>query len=584
MLSEIDLLSKGVIEEFLYTDICHTGEASLPAVAPETEKQKAVWKGLFVLQIVEMIDIGKPPRGDEAAQENASGPRCLRIIFTDGYREITGMEYRKVHCFSSETKLGAKVVVKDPDVRMGYMLLTNSNTKLLGGLVDAPEEEKNEQVAGASSMLANTKKKRKRKHINIVAQKKRRLEGALPQPAGEQCGSRTLGPAPPRRRPVPEAQKIGPRPAPKISKFGKKIFGKLAKNCPKPKPSAPSTFHVPKPLPCAPSTFHAPKPHPSAPSTFLASKPYSPSLFTNPKRSAPSVPNVLKACAPSGFDAQKPCSPNTLLAPPTKPLEGRPMTLGQFSKHKKAKQGSVSLQPSKTQLHNDTKPCLSPFNCVPALKVRQSAPFGGSSKPVQFSKRPGPAKLKPLFKPSKSVPPKLPPLLVTKPVHRSFTKPANALSSNHMPSSKSVNPPQFSKSPIINPSFGRSRAKPVLEKANKKCSIVESTTKLVFRKSPSCSLKKMKSKSLLPTGPSVCKPPSSYKLEKPTLPSNMRFGKLPSCGLKPVQESFFCKKDKNGFDTSSKVKHDTFELEDPEEEPCSLLFGDDEDMGLFDFI
>merc|ERR1712060_37295 len=300
---------------------------------------------------------------------------------------------------------------------------------------------------------------------------------------------------------------------------------------------------------------------------------------------APSAPHVPKPCAPSSFHAPKPCS-SAFHAPLIKRTKARPILLHPFSKPNKAKPVSNSLQPSKPQLYNGTKPCSSPFNSGATFKVRQSAPFGGASKPLQLSNRPGPLKFKPLFKPLKSVPPKLSPLLMksSKPVHSSFTKPTNALSSNPMPPSKSAKPPQFSKSPIIKPIFGRSRAKPIFEKAKKKPSVAESTPNLVFRTSPPGPSKKTESKSVLPTGQSFSKLSNSSKLEKPVIPSNMRFGKSQSCEPQPAQQSFFSSKEKNGYDTSSKVKHDTLELEDQEEEPCCMFFDDDEDLGLGDFI
>ena len=68
----------------------------------------------------------------------------MKLLLTDGVKEVIGMEYRNVDGFNVDIKLGTKIAVKEVRVRRGILLLTNENCIVLGGICKQLELKRQE--------------------------------------------------------------------------------------------------------------------------------------------------------------------------------------------------------------------------------------------------------------------------------------------------------------------------------------------------------------------------------------------------------------------------------------------------------
>eukprot|EP00878_Enallax_costatus_P035067 GHUV01039037.1.p1 GENE.GHUV01039037.1~~GHUV01039037.1.p1 ORF type:complete len:176 (+),score=38.60 GHUV01039037.1:567-1094(+) len=64
------------------------------------------------------------------------GPgRCLKLHLTDGVQDITAMEYRFISALAVLMPAGLKLLIVNPEVRRGMLLLQAENVVVLGGVV-----------------------------------------------------------------------------------------------------------------------------------------------------------------------------------------------------------------------------------------------------------------------------------------------------------------------------------------------------------------------------------------------------------------------------------------------------------------
>ena len=109
---------KGTLEEEVYLQFLH---ADLRLVAKQSGKlptdvgswEKAVLTGRFVLQVEASANVG----------ETSGAGRTIKLLLTDGTTDVAAFELRKVDALQVNM-VGAKLFLKDPNVRHGVILLS----------------------------------------------------------------------------------------------------------------------------------------------------------------------------------------------------------------------------------------------------------------------------------------------------------------------------------------------------------------------------------------------------------------------------------------------------------------------------
>lgn len=108
---------------------------------PSLNHGSGVVRGTFLVEVISYRDVSKPlplekdfeESGEEAVPQ-FTATRTLKMLLTDGSsnaQTLVGMEYET--CPQLDTmRLGAKLQLKDVFYHMGVLLLTPSNTRLVG--------------------------------------------------------------------------------------------------------------------------------------------------------------------------------------------------------------------------------------------------------------------------------------------------------------------------------------------------------------------------------------------------------------------------------------------------------------------
>ncbi|ETO14207.1 hypothetical protein RFI_23160, partial [Reticulomyxa filosa] len=120
-------ITEGVYGQFLCTDLADSSAACFPDRLCFFHRQ--VWAGVYVLQLLEIVNATQAQF--EGKNKEAQGPtasRLLRLLLTDGVHIIYGMEYSRISGLSVSTPVGCKIMVKDVELRHGYLLLTPDPT------------------------------------------------------------------------------------------------------------------------------------------------------------------------------------------------------------------------------------------------------------------------------------------------------------------------------------------------------------------------------------------------------------------------------------------------------------------------
>jgi len=120
-------LRDSVFEQLLWSDLrgYSTGEGLLASNLTSTF---SVLKGPLVLQLEKVLNIG-------VHMEDAATTRgMLKCLFSYGAQNtVAGFEYSRVFILGLDTPRGTKVLVENCRVERGMLLLTNTNTKVIGG-------------------------------------------------------------------------------------------------------------------------------------------------------------------------------------------------------------------------------------------------------------------------------------------------------------------------------------------------------------------------------------------------------------------------------------------------------------------
>ncbi|KAJ0971223.1 hypothetical protein J5N97_019182 [Dioscorea zingiberensis] len=129
---DVDTKAKMCLEEFLLSDMNHSGAGVLPENVGSMHK--AELEGPFVLQVDEIVNISKPI-GERYQDASAGYKRCLKLFMTDGDQHVVGMEYRPIKELDVLASAGLKIVIQNVPVRRGVLMLVPEVFKVLGGLV-----------------------------------------------------------------------------------------------------------------------------------------------------------------------------------------------------------------------------------------------------------------------------------------------------------------------------------------------------------------------------------------------------------------------------------------------------------------
>ncbi|KAJ1629660.1 hypothetical protein T492DRAFT_1117676 [Pavlovales sp. CCMP2436] len=136
-----------VVVQLLAADLrtC-AGRPSLPAFAESATKARL--HGAFVLQLDDLVDVAR--KRDEREPNTPAGKhRLLMARLTDGFSAVSAIEYEPLRELSSSLPPGTKLLVVNPVVRRGLLLLAEENTTVLGGGVRALEALRDAAARGA---------------------------------------------------------------------------------------------------------------------------------------------------------------------------------------------------------------------------------------------------------------------------------------------------------------------------------------------------------------------------------------------------------------------------------------------------
>ncbi|XP_052588576.1 tudor domain-containing protein 3 isoform X2 [Peromyscus californicus insignis] len=115
----------------LNTDLRTIGKKFLPSDINGGKVEKL--EGPCVLQIQKVRNVAAPKDNEESQ----AAPRMLRLQMTDGHTSCTAVEFSYISKISLNTPPGTKVRLSGVvDVRNGFLLLSDSNTTVLGGEVE----------------------------------------------------------------------------------------------------------------------------------------------------------------------------------------------------------------------------------------------------------------------------------------------------------------------------------------------------------------------------------------------------------------------------------------------------------------
>ncbi|XP_064629217.1 recQ-mediated genome instability protein 1-like [Lineus longissimus] len=159
----LERLKQLVYEQWLLGDLAVIGTPCLPEGLNGAEK--VVLNGYFSLQINSIKDASvshysqlQKLKGTENENEMVSAAepsqpfwepkasRMLKLQLTDGSQVVEAMEHKPILALRTTTPPGTKIVLKGPILsRIGVLLLSTANIRVLGGGVDSLIQE-NSQV------------------------------------------------------------------------------------------------------------------------------------------------------------------------------------------------------------------------------------------------------------------------------------------------------------------------------------------------------------------------------------------------------------------------------------------------------
>ncbi|CAB1117694.1 unnamed protein product [Ectocarpus sp. CCAP 1310/34] len=143
---------EGVYRTFLACDLREAGEACLPAGVGSMVKERV--KGKMVVQVENARDIAKNLEQREKV-DGSSAHHTLKLALGDGRQTVAAFEYKRVQGLVADPPLGLKLLLVEPWVRRGILLLSSENTTVLGGEVSSLVEAREAARAGGAQSTAN---------------------------------------------------------------------------------------------------------------------------------------------------------------------------------------------------------------------------------------------------------------------------------------------------------------------------------------------------------------------------------------------------------------------------------------------
>uniref|UniRef100_W5NN60 RecQ-mediated genome instability protein 1 n=2 Tax=Lepisosteus oculatus TaxID=7918 RepID=W5NN60_LEPOC len=153
-------INKQVLEQWLLTDLRDLEQPILPRGISEAAKVEI--NGFYCLQIDSLLDVSQPAysqiqklKGKDFTNENVTAVtqvsqkpweakplRMLMLQLTDGVQQLQGMEYQPIPDLHANLSPGSKILLQGKIVcRLGVLLLTPLNVKVIGGEVEGLVEE-----------------------------------------------------------------------------------------------------------------------------------------------------------------------------------------------------------------------------------------------------------------------------------------------------------------------------------------------------------------------------------------------------------------------------------------------------------
>lgn len=130
--SKLDSVSvQEIIQEALNTDLKQIGEKHLPESLGKSKSEFV--DGPFVLQVQKIRNVAIP----KDAEHSDGGQKLYRLTLTDGHGTCTAVDMKGISGLSHNTPPGSKVkLLGRVPISHGFLLLNNSNCKVLGGRVE----------------------------------------------------------------------------------------------------------------------------------------------------------------------------------------------------------------------------------------------------------------------------------------------------------------------------------------------------------------------------------------------------------------------------------------------------------------
>uniref|UniRef100_A0A8C6H4J1 Tudor domain-containing protein 3 n=1 Tax=Mus spicilegus TaxID=10103 RepID=A0A8C6H4J1_MUSSI len=146
----------------LNTDLRTIGKKFLPSDINGGKVEKL--EGPCVLQIQKVRNVAAPKDNEESQ----AAPRMLRVQMTDGHTSCTAVEFSYISKISLNTPPGTKVKLSGTvDIKNGFLLLSDSNTTVLGGEVEHLIDKWALQRKCASNVQVDSRELDRRKTLQV---------------------------------------------------------------------------------------------------------------------------------------------------------------------------------------------------------------------------------------------------------------------------------------------------------------------------------------------------------------------------------------------------------------------------------
>ncbi|KYR01768.1 hypothetical protein DLAC_01780 [Tieghemostelium lacteum] len=145
-----DNLQEEVYKQLLISDLSVSVCECIPKVIEgrdildHTVKGQIQLKGCYLVQIISIVNISEDQ--EFRYQDDNSHSRTLRLLLSDGYKQIVAIEHRFMSFLNHNIAPGSKALIRDVNIRRGIILLDESNMRILGGHITELVNLKSSQI------------------------------------------------------------------------------------------------------------------------------------------------------------------------------------------------------------------------------------------------------------------------------------------------------------------------------------------------------------------------------------------------------------------------------------------------------